>query len=38
MSLLDAMFIASPVYFQYVNQRAAQAKKDRDSRRYGPGP
>ena len=30
------MFEASSVYFQYVNERAAHVKIDRDSRRYRP--
>ena len=34
----DAMIVASSVYFQYVNERAAHVKKDRDSRRCRPGP
>ena len=34
----DAMFEASSVYFQYVNERAAQVKIDRVSRRCRPGP
>ena len=38
MSSLDTMFIASPVYFQYVNERAAHVKIDHDSRLCGPGP
>ena len=29
----DAMFEASPVYFQYVNERAAHLKINRVSRR-----
>ena len=33
MFLLDAMFEASSVYFQYLNERAAHVKIDRDSRR-----
>ena len=35
---MDAMFEASPVYFQYVNERAAHVKIDRVSRRCQPGP
>ena len=31
MSSSDAMFEASPVYFQYVNERAAHVKIDRVS-------
>ena len=38
MSSLHAMFEASPVYFQYVNERAAHVKIHRDSRRCRPGP
>ena len=38
MSVSDAMFEASSVYFQYVNVRAANVKIDRDSRRCRPGP
>ena len=33
MSSLDAMFEASSVYFQYVNERAAHVKVDRVSHR-----
>ena len=32
MSSLDAMFEASSVYFQYVNEQAAHVKIDRISR------
>ena len=32
MSSSDAMFETSLVYFQYVNERAAHVKIDRDSR------
>ena len=35
---MDAMFEASPVYFQYVNEQAAHVKIDRVSRRCQPGP
>ena len=38
MSSLDAMFKASPVYFQDVNERAAHVKIDRGCRLCGPGP
>ena len=38
MSSYDAMFEASPVYFQYLNEPAAHVKKDRVSRRCRPGP
>ena len=38
MSLLDAMFEASSVCFQYVNERAAHVKIDRVSRQCRPGP
>ena len=34
----DAMFEASSVYFQYVNERAAHVKIDCVSRRGRPGP
>ena len=37
MSSSDAMFEASSVYFQYVNERAAHVKIDRVSRRCRPG-
>ena len=33
-TLSDAMFKASCVYFQYVNEKAAHVKIDRDSRRF----
>ena len=36
-SSLNAMFEASSVYFQCVNERAAHVKIDRDSRWCGPG-
>ena len=35
---MDATFIASSVFFQYVNDRAAHVKIDRVSRRCRPGP
>ena len=38
MSSLDAMFEASSVYFQFVNEQAAHLKIDRVSRRCRPGP
>ena len=38
MSSSDAMFEDSPVYTQYVNERAAHVKIDRVSRRCRPGP
>ena len=38
MSSLDAMFEASPVYFQYINERAPNEKIDRVSRRCRFGP
>ena len=38
MSLLIAMFEASSVYFQHVNERAAKVKIDHVSRRCRPGP
>ena len=38
MSSLDAMFEASPVYFQCVNELAAHVKIDRVSLRCRPGP
>ena len=38
MSSSDAMFEAPSVCFQYVNERAAQVKIDRVSRRFRPGP
>ena len=34
MSSSDAMFQASSMYFQYVNERAAHVKIDRVSRRF----
>ena len=34
----DAMFVASSVYFQYVNERAAHVKIDRVSCLRRPGP
>ena len=37
MSSSDAMFEASSVYFQHVNERAAHVKIDRVSRRCRPG-
>ena len=37
MSSLDAMFEASSVYFQYVNEQATHVKVDRVSRRCPPG-
>ena len=37
MSSLDAMFEASPVYFQYVNERAVYVKIERVSRRVDLG-
>ena len=37
MSSSDAMFEASSVCFQNVNERAAHVKIDRDSRRRRPG-
>ena len=36
MSSLDAMFEASPVHFQCVNEGAAHVKKDHVSRWYRP--
>ena len=38
MSSSIAMFEASSVYFQYVNERAAHVKIDRVSRQCRPGP
>ena len=38
MSSSDAMFEASSVYFQHINERAADVKIDRVSRRCRPGP
>ena len=38
MSTFDTIFIASPVYMQFVNERAANVKIDRDSRRCRRGP
>ena len=38
MSSSDAMFEASSVYFQYVNERAIHVKIDHVSRRCRPGP
>ena len=38
MSSSDAMFEASSVHFQYVNERAAHVKIDLVSRRCRPGP
>ena len=38
MSSLDAMFEDSPVYFQYVNERAAHVNIDGVSRRCRTGP
>ena len=38
MSSMDSMFIASSVFFQYVNDRASHVKIDRVSRRCRPGP
>ena len=38
MSSSDAMFEASSVYFQCVNERAAHVKRDRVSSRCRPGP
>ena len=38
MSSSDAMFEASSVYFQYVNEQAAHVKKDRVYRQCRPGP
>ena len=35
---MDAMFKASPVYFQDVNERAVDVKIDRVSLRCRPGP
>ena len=37
MSSSDAMFEASSVYFQYVNERAAHVKIDHASRWHLPG-
>ena len=38
MSSLDAMFEASPVYFQYINERAAHLEIDRVYHRCRPWP
>ena len=38
MSSLDAVFKASPVYFQDENERAARVKIDRVSHQCRPGP
>ena len=38
MSSSDAIFEASSMYFQYVNEAAAHVKIDRISRRCRPGP
>ena len=38
MSSLHAMFKASSMYFQDVNERAAHVRIDRVSRRFRPGP
>ena len=38
MSSSDALFEASSLYFQNVNERAAHVKIDRVSRRCRPGP